>query len=101
MLAKGPGMSVETRLTLSQEERDLMDEAVETAGFVSVSRYVVDLVRRDRAKQLEFQAFEKTPEYIAFVREKLRRSEQGGIVDKTPEQILKEIKDKARADGLI
>jgi putative addiction module CopG family antidote len=94
-------MPVKTTLTFSQDDRAYMDSVVKQGHYVSISDYVRSLVRMDRAESQRLTEFEKTPEYVAALREKLIRSEQSGYVDKSPEEILQDFKDEARARGKL
>ncbi|MEM7728665.1 MAG: type II toxin-antitoxin system ParD family antitoxin [Pseudomonadota bacterium] len=88
-------MPVKTTLTFSQSDRAHLDNMVASGRYVSISDYVRNLIRMDRAR------YEETPEEIAAIREKLIRAEQSGTVARSPEQILRDIKTRARADGII
>jgi antitoxin ParD1/3/4 len=64
---------------------------VESEEYTSKSDVVNDLIRKARARQSE----------IEWIRAKLIRAEQSGFTDKTKDEILTDIKDKARRDGKL
>lgn len=86
-------MPIKTTLTFSQDDRAHMDEMVNRGRYVSISDYVRSLVRMDRVAQ------DVTPDGLAALREKLRRSEQSGYVDMSREELLEHIRAEAKADG--
>ncbi len=76
-------------ISLTAPNNDWLNSKVESEEYVSKSEVVNDLIRRAREKQDE----------IEWVRAKLIEAELSGFVDKTPEKILGDIKEKARLNG--
>jgi antitoxin ParD1/3/4 len=68
-----------------------LNSLVESEEYSSKSEIVNDLIRKARERQ---EAIEK-------VREKLIKAEQSGFTNKTPEEILAEIKEKLRVNGKL
>ena len=79
---------VKTTLNLPDLDRQFMDGLVASGEFISSSEYVCNLVRRDREQRTEVEA----------IRAKLIKAEQSGFTSQSREEILAEIKGKARHD---
>jgi antitoxin ParD1/3/4 len=62
-------------------------------GYGSEEDYLLDLIRRD----MEESALPETPEYIAWVREKVAEGLASGVIDKEPEDVIEEIIAERRA----
>ena len=62
-------------------------------GYASEEDYFLDLVCRD----MEESALPETPEYIAWVREKVAEGLASGVIDKEPEDVIEEIIAERRA----
>jgi antitoxin ParD1/3/4 len=68
---------------------DWLKTRVESEEYKSKSEVVNDLIRKERERELE----------IEWIRAKLIEAEKSGFIEKTPGEILKDIKSKARRDG--
>ena len=66
-------------------------ERIQSGEYATDSEYVRELIRRDQQENRE----------IAYIRAKLIEAENSGFTDKTREQILSDIKDRARASGQL
>jgi len=86
---------VKTTLSLTDQDRQFMDAVIASGEFVSNSEYVRTLIRQDRAKRIE------TPEEIEFIRAKLIRAEKSGFTKKNHNEILADIKERARKNGVL
>jgi antitoxin ParD1/3/4 len=84
-------VAVKTTLSLSSQDRQWIDGMVSSGEFVSSSEYVRNLIRRDREQRSQIEA----------IRAKLIHAEQSGFTDRTANEILTDIKDKARRDGKL
>ena len=78
-------------ITFTEPNEDWLAAQVESKEFHSKSEVVNDLIRKARAEQ----------ETINAIRAKLRAAEKSGFTSMTPDEILAEIKEKARSDGLL
>lgn len=68
---------------------DWLKTQVESEEYSSKSEVVNDLIRKARERQRE----------IEWIRTRLFEAEQSGFTDKTPSEILAEVKSKARRNG--
>ncbi len=64
-------------------------QRIKSGEYATDSEYVRELIRRDQEENRE----------IAYIRSKLIKAEQSGFTDKNRDQILAEIKERARANG--
>ena len=78
-------------LSISAPNERWIQNMIDCGEFASRSEVVNDLIRRAREKNRETD----------YIRTKLIRAEQGGFVDKTPEEMLEGFKDKARKNGQL
>ncbi|MCG8041670.1 MAG: type II toxin-antitoxin system ParD family antitoxin [Candidatus Thiodiazotropha taylori] len=74
-------------VTLDQYVKD----RVGSGEYASDSEYLRDLIRRDQDENKE----------IAYIRSKLIEAEQSGFTDKNKDQILAEIKERAKTNGKL
>jgi len=86
---------VKTTLSLTEQDRKFMDGVIASGEFVSSSEYVRNLIRRDKERRIE------TPSEIEYIRAKLIKAEQSGFMDKNRDEILADIKKRARRDGVL
>lgn len=72
---------------------DTLDQYVKgrvgSGEYASDSEYLRELIRRDQEENRE----------IAYIRARLIKAEQSGISEKNREQLLAEIKERARING--
>lgn len=82
-------------ISLTRPNDDWLKSQVDSEEYASKSEVVNDLIRRARENQKE----------IAYIRAKLERAEQDMTVNGpstlTPEQMLKEFKERAKKDGKL
>ncbi|WP_420400391.1 ribbon-helix-helix domain-containing protein [Flagellimonas sp.] len=82
-------------ISLTRPNDDWLKSQVDSEEYASKSEVVNDLIRRARENQKE----------IAYIRAKLERAEQDMAVNGpstlTPEQMLKEFKERAKKDGKL
>ena len=78
-------------ITLTMPNDDWLKTQVTSKEYSSKSEVVNDLIRKARAKQEE----------INFIRGKLIKAENGGFINQTRDEILKEFKDELRHDGKL
>ncbi|WP_422348629.1 ribbon-helix-helix domain-containing protein [Flagellimonas sp.] len=82
-------------ISLTRPNDDWLKSQVDSEEYSSKSEVVNDLIRRARENQKE----------IAYIRAKLERAEQdmavNGPTTLTPEQMLKEFKERAKKDGKL
>jgi len=64
-------------------------QRIKSGEYATDSEYVRELIRRDQEENRE----------IAYIRSKLIKAEQSGFTEKNRDQILAEIKERARANG--
>ncbi len=76
-------------ISLTAPNDDWLKAQIESEEYSSKSEVVNDLIRKARAQQEE----------IEWIRAKLIASEQGGFIDKTPEEMLNSFKEKAPRNG--
>ena len=76
-------------ISLTTPNDDWLKAQIESKEYSSKSEVVNDLIRKARAKQEE----------IDWIRAKLIASEQSGLIDKTPQEMLDGFKEKARRNG--
>jgi antitoxin ParD1/3/4 len=62
---------------------------IKSGEYATDSEYVRDLIRRDQEENRE----------VAYIRSKLIKAEQSGFTDKNRDQILADIKERARVNG--
>lgn len=86
---------VKTTLSLTEQDRKFMDGVIANGEFVSKSEYVRNLIRRDKEQRIETSA------EIEVIRAKLIKAEQSGFTDKNRDEILEDIKERARRDGVL
>ena len=83
--------AIKTTLTLSDLDRRWMDELVSNGEFLSNSEYIRSLIRKDKESRAE----------IEMIRARLEKAETSGFTTQTPEEILAEIKEELRRDGVL
>ncbi|MCG8087669.1 MAG: type II toxin-antitoxin system ParD family antitoxin [Candidatus Thiodiazotropha taylori] len=66
-------------------------ERVGSGEYASDSEYLRELIRRDQDENKE----------IAYIRSKLIKAERSGFTDKNKDQILAEIKERAKTNGKL
>ncbi len=86
---------VKTTLSLTDQDRQWMNEIIASGEYVSNSEYVRNLIRRDKEQRTE------SPAEIELIRAKLIKAEQSGFTNKNRDEILADIKEKARRDGVL
>ncbi|QYU70551.1 hypothetical protein J4558_10715 [Leptolyngbya sp. 15MV] len=77
--------------------RRWIEEQVAAGHYADASDYVRDLILRDRLDRANEAAAEETPEYIAWVREKVAEGLASGVCDKDAFAVLDEIRAKREA----
>jgi antitoxin ParD1/3/4 len=75
--------------------RRLIAERVEQGHYADPAEYIRALIRRDEA---QFAVEEETPEYIAWIREKVEEGLASGVSDQDPFEFLDELR-AGRHDG--
>lgn len=65
--------------------------------YADAAEYVSDLIRRDQAGMF-MEPVDETPEYIAWVREKIAEGEASGFIDQDAFEFLRELR-AGRHDG--
>lgn len=86
---------VKTTLSLTDHDRQWMDEIIANGEYVSNSEYIRALIRRDKEQRTESTA------EIELIRAKLMKAEQSGFTNKNHDEILADIKKRARQDGIL
>lgn len=86
---------VKTTLSLTDHDRQWMNEIIASGEYVSNSEYVRNLIRRDKEQRTESHA------EIELIRAKLIKAEQSGFTNKNRDEILADIKEKAHHDGVL
>lgn len=86
---------IKTTLSLTDQDRRWMNEIIASGEYVSNSEYVRNLIRRDKEQRTE------SPAEIELIRAKLIKAEQSGFTNKNRDEILADIKEKARRDGVL
>ncbi|MEW8223149.1 MAG: type II toxin-antitoxin system ParD family antitoxin [Candidatus Thiodiazotropha taylori] len=66
-------------------------DRVGSGDYASDSEYLRELIRRDQDENKE----------TAYIRSKLIKAEQSGFTDKNKDQILAEIKERAKTNGKL
>ncbi len=85
----------ETTIKLNESDHDFVTSKVESGEFSSVSDVISSLIGLQRD-----QIFD-SPEVIEMVRERYEQSFQEPGRNVSEEQLLKEIHERARKDGLL
>jgi antitoxin ParD1/3/4 len=80
---------VKRTYSITQRLDEYVKARIAEGEYASDSEYVRELIRRDQDENKE----------IAYIRAKLAQAEQGSFVDKTPEEMLADFKEKARSNG--
>lgn len=86
---------VKTTVSLTDQDRQWMDGIIASGEYVSNSEYIRHLIRKDKEQRIE------TPAEIELIRAKLIKAEQSGFTNKNRNEILADIKAKARRDGAV
>ena len=81
-------------VSLPDPMKDWIEAQIRRGEYASISDYVRDLVRRDRARREQ----ELT---LAELRNKLAASRQSGVSERTVDDIFAEAREIARARGLM
>lgn len=80
---------VKKTYSITKTLNQYVKQRIKSGEYASDSEYVRELIRRDQEENRE----------IAYVRSKLIKAEQSGFSKKNRDQILAEIKERARANG--
>lgn len=75
--------------------RRLIEARVEQGRYADPADYVRDLIRREEEGVLDesgSETAEESPEYIAWVREKIAEGEASGVSDQDPFEFLAELR---------
>lgn len=80
---------VKKTYSITKTLNQYVKQRIKSGEYASDSEYVRELIRRDQEENRE----------IAYVRSKLIKAEQSGFSEKNRDQILAEIKERARANG--
>ena len=80
---------VKKTYSITKTLNQYVKQRIKSGEYASDSEYVRELIRRDQEENRE----------IAYIRSKLIKAEQSGFSEKNREQILAEIKERARANG--
>ncbi len=78
-------------ITVTEEQDAWIQQETQNSGYATDSELI-----REALREMQLRS-----EHNEIIRAKLIEAEASGFVDKTPEEILKNIKDKARKDGII
>ena len=84
---------IKTTLSLTNQDRQWMDGIIASGEYVSNSEYIRTLIRKDKEQRMETQS------EIAYIRDKLLKSEQSGFINKDRDEILAGFKERLRANG--
>ena len=84
---------IKTTLSLTNQDRQWMDGIIASGEYVSNSEYIRTLIRKDKEQRMETQT------EIAYIRDKLLKSEQSGFINKDRDEILAGFKERLRANG--
>ena len=76
-------------ITFTQPNDDWLKAQVDSQEYTNKSEVVNDLIRRARQQNEE----------IEMLRAKLIRAEQGGLSDRTPEQVREAVKSRLKDSG--
>lgn len=89
----------EMSFTFPPELESWIDMRVAEGRYADAAEYVRDLVRRDQEGLLPEGGNEaqETPEYIAWVREKVAEGFASGVIDRDPRDVLDEIVARRKA----
>lgn len=80
---------VKKTYSITKTLNQYVKQRIKSGEYASDSEYVRELIRRDQEENRE----------IAYIRSKLIKAEQSGFSEKNRDQILAEIKERARANG--
>ena len=80
---------VKKTYSITKTLNQYVKQRIKSGEYASDSEYVRELIRRDQEENRE----------IAYIRSKLIKAEQSGFSKKNRDQILAEIKERARANG--
>jgi len=80
----------EMSFTFPPDLESWIEARVAEGGYADAADYMRELVRRDQ-EGLFAPPAEETPEYIAWVREKVAEGLASGIIDRDPRDVLDEI----------
>lgn len=76
--------------------RRWIEQRIADGAYADAGEYLSDLIRRDQMG-LVAEEEPESPEYIAWVREKIAEGEASGYIDRDARDVLKEIIEKRRA----
>lgn len=78
-------------ITITEEQDAWIQKETENSGYGTDSELIREALRVMQRRALEHK----------IIRAKLMEAEASGFTDKSPEEILNNIKEKARRDGII
>lgn len=78
-------------ITVTEEQDAWIQKATDNGGYGTDSELI-----REALREMQLRV-----EQNEIIRAKLIEAEASGFIDKTPDEILKNIKEKARKDGII
>lgn len=81
-----PMPMVKRTCSITEQLDEYVKARMATGEYASDSEYLMELIKRDREENKE----------IAYIRSKLIKAEQSGFTDKTRDEVLAEIKERAR-----
>lgn len=76
--------------------RRWIEQRIANGDYADAAEYLNDLIRRDQ-QALVADEEPDSPEYIAWVREKIAEGEASGYIDRDAREVLQEIIDERRA----
>ncbi|MCG7996596.1 MAG: type II toxin-antitoxin system ParD family antitoxin [Candidatus Thiodiazotropha taylori] len=82
---------VKRTYSITEKLDQYVKDRVGSGEYASDSEYLRELIRRDQDENKE----------IAYIRSKLIKAEQSGFTDKNKDQILAEIKERAKTNGKL
>ena len=78
-------------ITVTEKQEAWIQKETENSGYGTDSELIREALREMQRRNEENE----------IIRAKLMEAEASGFTDKTPEEILNNIKEKARQDGII
>ena len=87
---KGQTM-VRQSISVSEPNDEWLQAQVASADYTSKSEVINDLIKQARQRQLD----------VDRIRSELIKAEQGGFTDERPEELLTNLKEEARLDGIL
>lgn len=83
--------TVRKTITLTDKQDDWIKTQIKNGGFTNESEYIRDLVRRDQNQNAEF----------LMTKAAIEHGFKSGISEMDVPEIMKEVEDRMRKDGLL